>query len=461
MSNKEGRPQRQTTTKGINTAVATFVVLGVAMAVPILGSGMANAASVDAWDKVAMCESSGLWNRPDGDGGRSSGGLQFQPASWSDAVAYLRSNGVDTSGYPQGAGHQAYKATKEQQIMAGEALLALQGPGAWTCNAKVGSPLQYSGPNASMFKGGADPYPVASSPATPSTPTKPSTPSKPVSGNKYTVQSGDTLSGIASLKKVAGGWQVLYKANLDLIGSNPNLIKPGQVLAIPQKPVKYTVKSGDNLTAIAAKYKVPGGWTAIYDLNKAVIGSNPHIIKPGQVLTLPGAASSAPSTPATRPAPSVPAKPSTPATPSQGYVAPLSGPYIMGDNLIIGSGGSMSRSAGGHSGLDLTAPQGTPVKSVAAGTVVHGGYGFAGAAYGNHVIVKHADGMYTLYAHLSANTVSAGQSVSAGQMIGNVGSTGNSNGPHLHFEVRTDPKNFNSGIFLNPVKYLASKGVTL
>lgn len=442
MSNK-------TNSKGINTTVATLVVLGVSMALPVVGAGMANAASMDAWDKVAQCESAGLWNRPDGDGGRSSGGLQFQPASWSDALAYLRSKGVDTSGFPQGAGHQAYKATKAQQILAGEALLALQGPGAWTCNAKVGYPLQSSGANASMFKGGVNP--LASTPV-PTTP-KPSTPTPSTSGNKYTVKAGDTLSGIAALKKVAGGWQVLYKANVSVIGSNPNLIKPGQVLSVPQPTVKYTVVKGDTLTKIAAKYKVSGGWKSVYDANKSVIGSNPNLIKPGQVLTIPGGTSSAPSTP----------KPSTPTPPaSTGYVAPLAaGSYVKGDNLIVGGGGSMSRSAGGHSGLDLTAPQGTPVKSVAAGTVIHAGYGYAGAAYGNHVVIKHADGKYTLYAHLSASTVSTGAAVSAGQMIGNVGSTGNSSGPHLHFEVRTDPKLFYASIFLNPVIYLAGKGVTL
>ena len=108
------------------------VAVGSAVAVGGVGvlasAGSASAASINDWDRVAQCESSGLWNRPDGDGGRSSGGLQFQPASWNDALAYLRSKGVDTSGYPQGPGHQAYKATKKQQIIAGEALLALQGP---------------------------------------------------------------------------------------------------------------------------------------------------------------------------------------------------------------------------------------------------------------------------------------------------------------------------------------------
>ena len=454
--------------KGVKLALATLVVMGATVAIPVLGAGAASASSIDSWDKIAQCESSGLWNRPDGDGGRSSGGLQFQPASWNDALAYLRSKGVDTSSYPQGPGHQAYKATKQQQIIAGEALLALQGPGAWTCNAKTGYPL-----GASMFKGGVNPYPGGTStPAPTPTPTtpkpadpKPSTskPTTPASTGKYTVVKGDSLSRIATLKKVEGGWKVIYEANVKVIGSNPNHILPGQVLVLPRTEVKHTVKSGDHLTGLAKKYDVAGGWKTIYDANKKVIGSNPNVLYPGQILVIPnGTAPAAPSAPST---PSTPTKPSTPSAPpvsnGSGYVSPLpKGTYRIGDNIIIGSG-CISRSCGGHSGLDLSAPTGTTVRSVAAGTVMHAGYGYAGAAYGNHVVVKHADGKYTLYGHLNSSSVRAGQSVSAGQMIGTVGSTGNSSGAHLHFEVRNSPNQFSVGVFSNPIAYMAAHGVTL
>ena len=147
-----------------------------------------------------------------------------------------------------------------------------------------------------------------------------------------------------------------------------------------------------------------------------------------------------------------------PAPATSGYVLPVNG--SIGDSLIIGSGGSMSRSAGGHSGLDISAPTGTPIRAAAAGTVVVVN-GNAGGAYGNYVVIKHSDGIYTLYAHMSAVGVSTGASVSAGQQIGNVGSTGNSSGPHLHFEVRTDPSAFNSSVFINPVSWLRSHGVTV
>lgn len=441
--------------KGAKLAIATLIVMGATIALPVLGAGTANAASIDAWDKIAQCESSGLWNRPDGDFGRSSGGLQFQPASWNDALAYLRSKGVDTSSYPQGSGHQAYKATKQQQIIAGEALLALQGPSAWACNRMVGYPLQSTGPNSSMFKGGVNPYPAGSQPTTPPKPSEPSTPPAPSTGDKYTVVSGDTLSKIATAKNVDGGWPALYSANKSVVGSNPNLIFPGQKLTIPQPVVKYTVKKGDTLLGIASTLKVPGGWQALYEKNKTVVGDNPNLIKPGMVLVVSGVAS-APSTPSTPTAP----KPTTPPV-SNGWVSPIAkGSYIRGDGLM-NSGGCMSRSCGGHSGVDLSARQGTVVRAVAGGTVMHAGYGYAGAAYGNHVVIKHSDGRYTLYAHLSANTVRAGQVVTAGQMIGNVGSTGNSSGPHLHFEVRTSPNQFSAAVFLNPVTYLASHGIIL
>jgi murein DD-endopeptidase MepM/ murein hydrolase activator NlpD len=94
------------------------------------------------------------------------------------------------------------------------------------------------------------------------------------------------------------------------------------------------------------------------------------------------------------------------------------------------AGGSWS--SGHHTGLDFAAPSGTPVFSALAGKVVEAGWG---GAYGNHIIVRHDNGVETLYAHLTSASVDAGDRVLRGQRIGSVGSTGNSSGPHLHFEV--------------------------
>ena len=100
---------------------------------------------------------------------------------------------------------------------------------------------------------------------------------------KYTVKKGDTLISIAA--KYNTTWQKIYELNKDVIGNNPNLIYPGQVLIIPNTDVTtYTVKKGDTLISIAAKYNTT--WQKIYEKNKDVIGSNPNLIYPGQVLVI-------------------------------------------------------------------------------------------------------------------------------------------------------------------------------
>ncbi|MFE0702947.1 M23 family metallopeptidase [Streptomyces sp. NPDC058872] len=113
-----------------------------------------------------------------------------------------------------------------------------------------------------------------------------------------------------------------------------------------------------------------------------------------------------------------------------------------------------------HSGQDFAVPVGTPVKAAAAGTVVKAGPngGGDGPAYGNAIVVKHANGTYSQYAHLSKIKVSVGQKVAAGQQIALSGNTGNSSGPHLHFEIRTTP---NYGSAVNPAAFLRSHGVTI
>lgn len=101
----------------------------------------------------------------------------------------------------------------------------------------------------------------------------------------YVVVSGDTLSSIAT--KYGTNWQTLYAANRAVIGSNPNIIKPGERIIIPGKNVaeySYRVVQGDTLTSIAAKYHLR--WTDIYNANRGII-KNPNIIYPGQELIIP------------------------------------------------------------------------------------------------------------------------------------------------------------------------------
>ncbi|MFI1646832.1 LysM peptidoglycan-binding domain-containing M23 family metallopeptidase [Streptomyces avidinii] len=257
----------------------------------------------------------------------------------------------------------------------------------------------------------------------------------------------------------------------------PVALRTAPVAAVQAAPSVYTVVPGDYLSKIAAERHLSGGWEQLYADNREAVGSNPSLIHPGLKLTLGGAGKAAPA-PA---APEAEAKPARQAAPKQerkqapkaapaqreaaaeapaeapaapqsaaGFVAPVSG----GISTQYKVAGSMW-SSGYHTGVDFIASSGTSVKAVGAGTVVSAGWS---GSYGNEVVIRHADGKYSQYAHLSQLSVSSGQSVTAGQSIGLSGSTGNSTGPHLHFEIRTTPS---YGSDLDPIAYLRSKGASL
>ncbi|MGW1077920.1 M23 family metallopeptidase [Streptomyces sp. NPDC002537] len=123
-------------------------------------------------------------------------------------------------------------------------------------------------------------------------------------------------------------------------------------------------------------------------------------------------------------------------------------------------GNAGGRWARGHTGVDFPAPVGTPVSAAGGGTVVKAGPRGAGdgKAYGNAIVIKHASGTYSQYAHLLRVDVRVGDTVRAGQRIALSGNTGNTSGPHLHFEIRTSP---NYGHAMDPVHFLRSRGVSL
>lgn len=123
-----------------------------------------------------------------------------------------------------------------------------------------------------------------------------------------------------------------------------------------------------------------------------------------------------------------------------------------------GTGGA--RWAAKHSGQDFAVPVGTTVTAVHKGTVVKAGPNGAGdgPAYGNAVVIKHSNGKYSQYAHLSTVNVKVGETVKTGEKIALSGNTGNSSGPHLHFEIRTSP---NYGSALNPAAFLRSVHVSI
>jgi murein DD-endopeptidase MepM/ murein hydrolase activator NlpD len=384
----KGKHRRVRTSRFTRIGV-TAGTAGAAIALPMVGATGAHAASVSTWDKVASCESTNNWSINTGNG--FYGGLQFTQSTWA------------AFGGTQYAA-RADLATKAQQIAIAEKVLAVQGPQAWPV----------CGPKAGLTKSSAD---TSSAPAASSATTKKTTETKSStasssssaptsaksSGESYKVVSGDTLAKIADAKGVAGGWQKLYAANKSVVGGNPDLIFPNQVLTLGQKAAASTAHTSSSSTT---EHKSTSS-----------------------------AAKSASSGTST----------------SSGYTAPV-------DNVVLGTAyhtaGSMWAS-GYHTGQDFIASTGTKLKAVASGTVVSAGWG---GAYGNQVVIKLADGKYAQYAHLSSISVSAGQSVSEGQQIGLSGATGNVTGPHLHFEIRTTP---NYGSDIDPLAYLRSHGVSI
>jgi murein DD-endopeptidase MepM/ murein hydrolase activator NlpD len=147
--------------------------------------------------------------------------------------------------------------------------------------------------------------------------------------------------------------------------------------------------------------------------------------------------------------------------PSPGTTPSLPGTIPIGSGKAVRpvSGGSLSArfgqrgnawSTGYHTGLDFVVPSGTPVYAVTDGIISK----VSGAgAYGNHIVQTNADGTQFYYAHLSKVGVGTGARVRIGQVIGYSGETGNTTGPHLHFEVRR------AGVPTDPAKWLAAHGV--
>lgn len=132
-------------------------------------------------------------------------------------------------------------------------------------------------------------------------------------------------------------------------------------------------------------------------------------------------------------------------------------PVARGSYTLVARWGAVGSWSRYHTGVDFSASYGTPIRAAASGVVVPGS---AGGWAGNYVAIQHAGGASTLYAHMSSTSVSAGQSVSVGQVIGHVGSSGRSFGPHLHFEYY--PPGVSPGDVYNsrdPYAWLSSLGV--
>ncbi|MEV0182643.1 transglycosylase family protein [Streptomyces sp. NPDC050625] len=388
----------------INRASLTVTAGGAGMAIPLVAAGTAGAADVATWNKVAACESSGNWSINTGNG--YYGGLQFTASTW---AAY-----GGTKYAPR-----ADLATRDQQIAVAEKVLDGQGPGAWpVCSVRAGLTRDGSAPDVHTESVSARPTKSARGAGSSVRDVQPQTTPQSRAGKAemYTVVHGDTLSGIAEERHVPGGWHRLYAANRTTIGSDPDLILPGQRLNLRGK----AAPAAGNETQTPARPST-----------KKPASKHPSRSAPGTKKS---------SSEGTR----------TTSTSGHSLVAPVHAamgtPYHQ-------AGSHWSK--GYHTGVDFPVPTGTSVRAVAAGHVVAAGWG---GSYGYQVVIRHADGRYTQYAHLSAISVKAGQPVSAGQRIGRSGSTGNTTGPHLHFEVRTGP---GFGTDIDPVAYLRAGGVRI
>lgn len=236
----------------------------------------------------------------------------------------------------------------------------------------------------------------------------------------YTVRAGDTLSDIATMYDVTPN--TIRLAND--IGPKEAIV-PGQVLVVlPITGLRYTTKKGDTLASIAKSAGVGIDDIASFnDLStNGTLAVNTTIIIPDTDSEFgPGHNDSVTNSKLA----SVNIKAQTKTvkkTSGSGYYAcPINATRTQGLH--------------GHNGVDYGAPIGTSIIAAADGEVMISRTGWNGG-YGTYIVIKHANGTQTLYGHMSQLLVSPGERVVKGQVIGKMGNTGQSTGPHVHFEVR-------------------------
>ena len=253
----------------------------------------------------------------------------------------------------------------------------------------------------------------------------------------YTVRSGDTIASIAKLYDISPN-TILWANNLPKGTS----LKKGQILTIlPISGIPYTTKKGDTLSAIAKRFGGDSADIAAFNgLDSDAIASGTSIIIPN---------GEAPSVP------NVPVKSSTKnviytsrATHFGQYRIVRTGSEAAHDLGPVGTADQIAFYAAplahytktqdihGYNAVDLAAPEGSPVMASAPGTVIVAKDGGYNGGYGSYIVIAHSNGSQTLYGHLSHVSVSRGDTVSRGDVIGAVGETGWSTGPHVHFEIR-------------------------
>jgi murein DD-endopeptidase MepM/ murein hydrolase activator NlpD len=248
---------------------------------------------------------------------------------------------------------------------------------------------------------------------------------------EYEVQPGETVSEIAQKFGIDTD-TIKWANNLQSI----NAVKPGQKIKIlPVSGVAHEVKSGDTLESVAKKYEAEPQAIVDFPFNDV---PDDFKLAQGQILIVPGGYIPEPKAPPRTRVPAYIAQ-----APGTTFQAPGGGNFIWPTT----TSGISQYFAWYHPGIDMPNRVAPAVYSADGGTVVVAGWP-DNYGYGNRVVVDHGNGYQTLYAHLSNIYVSAGQTVSRGQAVGQMGSTGRSTGTHLHFEVRY------KGIAVNPLAIL-------
>lgn len=237
----------------------------------------------------------------------------------------------------------------------------------------------------------------------------------------YVVRDGDSLSQIAQMFNVSVD-TILWANNM----KKGDKLTPGDVLLIlPVSGIEYTVKKGQTLQSIANLYKV--------DVNDIIQNNDITLdtpLSPGDTLIIPNAQGQSPESSTPIPEKDLGASIAKDKLYYEQHpVQNFAGYYI--DPV---PGYRLSQGIHDNNAVDLAVPKGTPIHAAADGKVILARYGYNGG-FGNVVIIDHPNGTQTLYAHQSKLATQTGAEVYQGEVIGYVGSTGHSTGPHLHFEV--------------------------
>jgi len=256
---------------------------------------------------------------------------------------------------------------------------------------------------------------------------------------KYTVQSGDNVGSIAQQFEVSPDSVLWANPKLE---DNPDLLAVGQALNIPPTSgVLYQIQNGDTIAKIVDKFKgkknsddvIASVLNSEFNQQRQDLKTADSPLNVGEFLMVPGGY-----------------KPYIPRV-VVAYAGPIPASAAKGTGNFGWpvSGVVTQKFWSHHPGIDIGAPKGAPIYAADSGYIIRTGWDQERISYGYMILINHGNGYITRYAHLSAFNVEVGDSVKKGQIIGRVGSTGNSTGPHLHFEVIDRGEHRNPFIFLN------------